>query len=347
MKAYNFVFDMDGTLIDHEQKLKEGVVEMFQTIADNSPNATFTIASGARFNQILKTVNNINAGLKDRQINFNIISNTGAIIYQNDKIEKNHLDSSLIEQIFNIIKKYDENFIVLFRGTEEDYYLKQDNPEIDKIVKKNAEMAKNFGIIAIEKTFNELSELIKNQDVLSLEIVPSKNKNKIFEEIYEFCINNKLNSSNAPFAIEISKLGKINAMAKIFNKKNEQGEIVADFDNVVYMGDGANDVEAFKVVGISFGIGDDLDVVKHSTFAIENYKQATDFLFQPTTLDLYSISKKRISLLERYKLAETYSNVPNEAYKFLKTIKHQLKIKGCYLKNKIKFLKKRKNELVK
>ena len=339
MKAYNFVFDMDGTLIDHEQKLKEGVVEMFQTIADNSPNATFTIASGARFNQILKTVNNINAGLKDRQINFNIISNTGAIIYQNDKIEKNHLDSSLIEQIFNIIKKYDENFIVLFRGTEEDYYLKQENPEFDKIVKKHANIAKNFGIIAIEKTLNELSTLIKNQDVLSLEIVPSKNKNKVFEAIYEFCVNNNLNSSNAPFAIEISKLGKINAMAKIFNKKNEQGEIVADFDNVVYMGDGANDVEAFKVVGISFGIGDDLEVVKHATFAIENYKQVTDFLFKPTTIDLYSISSKRISLLERYKLAETYSNVPNKTYKLFKQIKYKLKMKSGYIISNVKCFK--------
>ena len=339
MKAYNFVFDMDGTLIDHEQKLKEGVVEMFQTIADNSPNATFTIASGARFKQILKRVNNINARVNDRQINFNIISKTVAIIYQNDKIEKNHLDSSLIEQIFNIIKKYDENFIVLFRGTEEDYYLKQENPEFDKIVKKHANIAKNFGIIAIEKTLNELSELIKNQDVLSLEIVPSKNKNKVFEAIYEFCINNKLNSSNAPFAIEISKLGKINAMAKIFNKKNEQGEIVADFDNVVYMGDGANDVEAFKVVGISFGIGDDLDVIKHATFAIENYKQATDFLFQPTTLDLYSISSKRISLLERYKLAETYSNVPNKTYKLFKQIKYKLKMKSGYIISNVKCFK--------
>ena len=228
---------------------------------------------------------------------------------------------------------------MLFRGTEEDYYLKQENPEFDKIVKKHANIAKNFGIIAIEKTLNELSTLIKNQDVLCLEIVPSKNKNKVFEAIYEFCVNNNLNSSNAPFAIEISKLGKINAMAKIFNKKNEQGEIVADFDNVVYMGDGANDVEAFKVVGISFGIGDDLEVVKHATFAIENYKQATDFLFQPTTLDLYSISSKRISLLERYKLAETYSNVPNKTYKLFKQIKYKLKMKSGYIISNVKCFK--------
>ena len=44
MKPLYYTFDLNGTLIDSKQQLKEGVVEMFDEIITNQPNAIITIS---------------------------------------------------------------------------------------------------------------------------------------------------------------------------------------------------------------------------------------------------------------------------------------------------------------
>ena len=58
----HYTFDLDGTLIDSKGELKDGVVQMFDEILANVKDPVFTIASGARINQIEEAMSKINKG---------------------------------------------------------------------------------------------------------------------------------------------------------------------------------------------------------------------------------------------------------------------------------------------
>ena len=76
----HYTFDLDGTLIDGKGELKDGVVEMFDEILANVKEPVFTIASGARINQVEAAMNKINARLKNGQARYNVVANSGSII---------------------------------------------------------------------------------------------------------------------------------------------------------------------------------------------------------------------------------------------------------------------------
>ena len=178
----NYIYDMDGTLIDGKQEIKNGVIEMFDCIIENTPNAKFTIASGSRLNQIQATVNKIKSSTKN-QIEFNIIAHAGSLILYNNEIIKCALSEEENNIVLEIIKKYDKEAMVVYRGLNEDYHIQPKTKKEADFYDAVLEIGNRYGIYSNPLSANEIEKNIKNQDVLSVEIVSVNFQNEIYEEL--------------------------------------------------------------------------------------------------------------------------------------------------------------------
>ena len=292
----NFIFDMDGTLIDSKQMLKNGVVEMFECLKNNVTHANFAIASGARLNQIERVCEEINSRLTSK-INFNKISNCGACINHNGINEYRELTNEIMAEIICICKTVDKDSIIVCRGKEIDYATLPQSTEGQEFFHEVDNIARQFGIITQAVSESEFSSRIQQNDVLSVEIISKKKQNEIYKNLQSIIENHGLYVALG-YAIEISTLGKVAAIEKLFMLQNRDNQDNS-FENTVYMGDGYNDVEVFERAKLSFGIGDNLFVLKHATYAIDNYKQATDFLFSSDKDSLKISSVQKLENLGR------------------------------------------------
>ena len=285
-----FVFDLDGTLIDKNQKLFSGVVKMFDEMLAKAPNASFTIASGSRLNQIEKITAEINQKLKNGKIDFNIISNAGSIVKRADGyMYRMPIKESDMKDVMRAVKESDDKAIMIFRTDEKDLmYLPKSLMEKGKH-KLIDVIGKKYWLTPEYALTQQILNAIKDEKIYSAEIVSLTKRKSVFEKINKSLKTKSLKLSDS-MAMELSNCGKLEALKMLF---------VGDLSNMVYVGDGKNDIEPMQQAKVSYALGKKLEVLNSATFAITSHKQITDNLFND--VDLTKSSQERKEQVENSK----------------------------------------------
>lgn len=298
MKPLYYTFDLDGTLIDSKQQLKPGVVEMFDQIAKNQPNAIITIASGARPNQIKAVVDDINRQLKNGKINPTIIACGGSYIQSsNSGTLIKHLTHQDIHAVEKSLEDVGAEAIRVLRTEYGDFYPQPVNKKEKALYKLLEKVGSSFGIEPLPLSNKAFGQMIANGDVLSLEyiILDKKKRNEFVKQFSVVNKNPTLNISGGT-SCQIANFGKKGALIERFGE--------GALKKMVYMGDGMNDVEMFKNSYVSFGVGSKFKAVRHAHYAIPDYQTATNYLFgeESKVGEIEEISKTRLKELKQSKI---------------------------------------------
>ena len=310
----HYTFDLDGTLIDGKGELKDGVVEMFDEILANVKEPVFTIASGARINQVETAMNKINARLKNGQARYNVVANSGSIIRTTSgKMTINALTGRDCSAACNVVSTISPNSIIIYRTMLYDYveYPKNSTQKALHTILLN--VGEKFGIEAQEVDEKDIVKLARGNEVMNILVIclNPKEKKQIFEALQNRFGIGEISISDGT-AIDISTYGKKLALVKRFGAETVK--------KMVYVGDGNNDIEMLSSARHSFGVGKKLKVVSEAVYAITNYKQITDNLFHGK--DLTEESKARIEFLKKTFLGKKIKI----GFDKLKANKHELEM---------------------
>lgn len=278
MEKRFFAFDVDGTLITSQGKVQPFVAELFQSIYKKYDDPTVMFVSGADVQKIKDSIKLIEtqAGLKIK--NPYIIALTGAVILKPDNTlfcAPTFMDENIcneMEEITYTCEKYayiayatDEgNFFVDYRKEQQDnHWLSAE--EVVEVAYKLA----RFSIQPIEKA--KLLDLQKNHKVRSAWIlIADKEKNlQVYENLLKWTKNyDDLNISGG-FDMCVGFSSKLQAIRKVCG---------SDLENLVYFGDGENDLEllALGKMGLikgSVGVGSKVEVLKSADLAVPYFNQ--------------------------------------------------------------------------
>jgi len=287
----HYTFDLDGTLIDSKGELKDGVVQMFDEILANVKAPVFTIASGARINQIEEAMSKINKGLKNGQVHYNVVANSGSIIRTTSGKETvNPLTGRDCSAVCNIVNTISPNSIIIYRTMLYDYMEYPKNSTQKALHALLLNVGEKFGIEPEEVSEKDIVKFARGNEVMNILVIclNPKEKKQIFEALQNRFGIGDINISDGT-AIDISTYGKKLALVKRFG--------IETVKKMVYVGDGKNDIEMLSSARHSFGVGKKLKVVSQAVYAVTNYKQITDSLFHDK--DLTEESKARIEFLKK------------------------------------------------
>ena len=287
----HYTFDLDGTLIEDGGELKEGVVEMFDEILANVKDPVFTIASGARINQIQETMNKINSQLKNGKIRYNVVANSGSLISTTTgKMQINPLSGRDCSTICNVVKTINPNSIVVFRTMLYDYMEYPETTTQKALHSLFLSVAPKFGIEAEEIPYKDIVKIARSEEVMNVLVLclDPKDKRKIYNALQsQFGVGDI--SVTDGTVIDISTYGKKLALVKRFGLETVK--------RMVYVGDGKNDIEMLESARHSYGVGKKLKVVSRASYAVSHYKQITDNLFHDK--DISAESNERINFLKK------------------------------------------------
>lgn len=286
-----FAFDLDGTLVDKKGKLVNGVVELFNNTIKQNMYPKFLICTGNDVGAVKETVNEINNELKTKYnqepIKFAISACAGAVIIDEDgkQIRETSLSYDDFNNIFEKTKSIDPKAIVLFRDDKNLYYtapksLSKENLKILtlKIITKLKPIG-DFKVVALDASKRDA--LLKANKIRSLEILTlSSEKNKIItgalsKEFKDLTVS-------PGFTIQVSDGSKLDSIREVFGDNLEE---------VMYMGDGYNDIIPMKSCKISFAVGKKSKVLQSATIALQEFGDVNKVLFEQVD---YSEKSKQV-----------------------------------------------------
>ena len=262
-----FAFDVDGTLVNKQMQILPGAAEFIGKIIDSINNVEIVITSGASLHEVELAIKLINQNLGEEKFTPKIIAHGGAYIQIDEKTKvENPLEPNELEELLRIVYNIDPHCAICFRTKEVNFYADKNLPE--NIIKTMRSLPKSFNAVNNQKSLEFRDVKINSREIFGLEIISAKNPTiyKMLKERYEkegFIVS-------FGTCIEINKVGKVNALLKVYD----------DLKNVIYFGDGYNDIPCFRECGVSFGIGNNYEAIKYATHKIKTYYEAIEKFFE-------------------------------------------------------------------
>lgn len=303
-KTYDkFVFDMDGTLIDDNLAIKDGVVDLFYDIMTKVENPKILICTGNGLREVINFLTKLNPELENKfkfEQNENLINEYkskidiacfgGAYVIRNcgkgEIVWNKKISKSQYEKVIKILNANGEKFFMALQTMDGIFYLK---PKMiaEKVIINVLKLVKSFigyknvNICGLNK--NEYIQKIENGEVYSLNVLMKdfKDKGKLEKQMQEAIsgIDCSVNTS-----IQIRNGDKLVAIKNAFG--------ISNGDGLVYIGDGLNDIKAMKFANLSLALGENVKVLKSSNLALESIEDASKVIF--TDVDYKNISLKVI-----------------------------------------------------
>ena len=267
-----FVFDLHGTILDDKRRVKNDALVAFEVLSRLYPEASFTIASGARLSQVEDAIRLIRYKL-GRRIDFNIIANSGSVIKKsNGQLEVDSIDFNEYCNIVESIRNHAEKHLMVYRCDKRDYCIWPQSPVQSVIYHFLKQHGKKYFVEPSFLTDSHIREKIMTQKLMSI-LVVSPSMSRDVEKSIKGVGGQGLKASYSDkglerFTLEISKNGKFGAINKLFG----------DTENIIYFGDSANDKECFQNAKLSFGFGKNYNAIKHATYLVDDFIQVLDAL---------------------------------------------------------------------
>lgn len=238
-----YAFDIEGTLYKGGH-LRDGVDKLFQEISKTGKPIMFV--SGMNEAEITRVVaqieNEANIDLSKATISYN----AGAVIRGQDGkyIAKNYLSDIDIAHIENIVENHSDSAIIVRRSKDNNYRFAITEAEglapkakklATQVIVKLLEIMK---VVELDSQIATRNQMCALKDVGSLEIVALPNivkelAKKLASELPHLTIN-------AGASLQISTKNKMYAIQKVFGE---------DLKDIMYFGDGINDLECLRNCG--------------------------------------------------------------------------------------------------
>ncbi len=235
--------DFDGTLLNDDKNVSKVTKERLKLYKDLGyliVGVTARILNSAKKSVPLDIFNYI-------------ILNNGASIYNVDTNSMNYIGYIAFDEIQKITKEFEQLCTQIDYITENTYYtyIKKQNSNYDFIKDIN-------DLDEIDEQIVRMNMFFKDRDNINTyyELIKSKYKNVNCFIMQDSGSDNKwlvLNPKNVNKASTLEKLGNIENIK---------------LDEMIYFGDGLNDLEVMKKVGLSVAMGNALDEVKKQATCI-------------------------------------------------------------------------------
>ncbi|MGN1227556.1 MAG: HAD hydrolase family protein [Christensenellales bacterium] len=294
MKYNKFAFDMDGTLVDSHFKLNEGVVNFFYNILTKVDNPKILINSGNSVENALHAFYLIKAELNKKygsevadKFKISISGFAGSVVIDENghTIWNKGISISNYNIINQIISGIDENSFIIARTKEGLAYNKPNLVSKDRVIVELIKMLYNLMGPGNDKTIGlseqDFIKLFEEKKVRSLEILSlNKMLNKEITRVLSSALNGKLTVSGG-MCVQVSCGSKLQSIKQIFGD---------DLQNVVYVGDGYNDIPPLSMCGKTFALGQKVKVLESADFAVRDFNDINNSIFFDADLSEVSSS---------------------------------------------------------
>ena len=233
-------FDVDGTLIDCMNGMKDMSISVKQAIRKVQENGDYVFISTGRPYALLD----------EKILNFGfdgfILANGAHVIINNETIHSEPIEKEFIKGIVNELENNNIEYVL---QSELYSYMKESCKEFYDYYDK----------IGISRTYFKDTFNVEEIDVHKLEMLcPS-------EEIKELCLNLIKTNPECDYFSSVNK-----SAVEVYLKKNTKGTAIlkaieyldVKIENTYAFGDGKNDIEMLSTVGCGIAMGNASDEVK-------------------------------------------------------------------------------------
>lgn len=310
IRKYNkFAFDLDGTLMDSNGEIINGVVDLFYDILTKVDNPQILICTSNTYRGVLGFLTKLNTELekkfeKDNDLDyfeysapniaiscyggsFVVLNNGKGKVIHNQKVTPKQYD-----RVKNIVEKADKKSIILLNCETGFYYAEPKLLSTDKVrygvlnALKSVLGFKKFTFNAVK--YDDFISKINNNEVYAIDVYCGNSQAK-------FALKKELDKYSSEYdcsvdsSVQIKNGSKLQSIKDVFNITSGEG--------VVYIGNGYNDIDAMKFAELSLAVGSKVGVLKSATYALEELADASNVIF--TTVDYKDISNKVIAKAEK------------------------------------------------
>ncbi len=279
----NFTFDVEGTLIDSYGNLNPGATSFISNILDTIKNPNITLISDrsaydtkeviARINQEFASLN------KSCKLQPNIIGFGGADIHQARgnrliSIKNTGLPLNSLNHLQREINSCDIGGVIVYCTENGNFYIQPSIASKARLMASMFEMKErkkgNAGFQIIPCDYEYIFENPQLGDIYSLEILTfnKESSKKMYDKLQTFCKNRQL-TINAGNTIQITTRSRLESLNYLYDNLTP---------NMVYVGDGNNDIECLKYFTPSFAVGKNLQALSSANVAINDFEQIIPFL---------------------------------------------------------------------
>ena len=278
-------FDIDGTLTDRQTNIQQGVKNIF--LDNRLKNYIVLFVTGNTITTVGKVRENLKK-LAGKTISVNSYCATlgGSIIYDDNgnKILERFLCRKRIKNFFNTATKIDPDCVFLFMHNDHQTFNHITSEKIKSIVDKNL---KNLNMALDEIVFDneDYHTLLPKLDrIYSVNIFSLNHAKDIMEALSPLAqdAGYPIYISKHEYMVQIAANSKLKALKYMVAKLKKDKVFEGDLGDVVYFGDGGNDVECLKACGLSVARGSNLDkaVVDASNIYAEDITPHLDMILK-------------------------------------------------------------------
>ncbi len=286
----NFIFDIDGTLMQENGDINPYVYDLFRNILSQKNNPQIIFNTSASIPRIKHLISNIKKEVGD----FKPIISTfaGSLIFNKEDfpIYSQTIEYDMIKFIEKTAKSIDKNSILFCRTRDENLFVKPKFLSKKKAIvaflrlnqlfkSKKAETARSI-------TEEEFENYMKGNNFYEVEVLSlNKNKNKEITKklTTELALNFPYGSVSGGKLIHISGSSKLDAVNLLLNAEG--------IEKSVYFGDSYNDIDCLETIPTSFAVGENVKALKAGTYAYKDLSLANKLLYgelNPATANLKS-----------------------------------------------------------
>jgi len=292
--ARTLAFDVDGTIVDKKGNIDPGVMALFNKADLN--DTSFIFLSGNTLSNIEQTVKHINAQLNNptgQKITPYMVANCGAQVVspQGKMLRHVTIPNNKARTIVMMSRYYDRGAIFIYSAGNTYYVENQDHIKEHSYPRfiKNAVLIRQYKKRELEKgdmgiDIKETKRLNTLQDFVDF-TAQNGGINSIYvactsgdEVVHRSVANAMLTTAEGlPMYDGISKKcipadSKMHALSYILNLEKDNDKYVDDVSEVVYFGDGTNDIQLLRACNLSVARGKKLPkyIKKQATYALDD-----------------------------------------------------------------------------
>lgn len=302
MEYRTLAFDIDGTIINNEGKVDSKVMALFNKADLNK--TTFIFLTGGTSLNALKALRLINKNLNNptgKEIKAYYTSDCGAKIVSPDgKVIQDNAFST--DEIFNIVEavRNADNGSAIIYATRNAYFIENQehlksgsfgryvkNGVMLHLYKRSERKKGDMGIVINEcnyvKDKQEIASFIAtNGEIASIFIAPTSHdkdvKMQVLNSVKDAAQNHPLYSGRLACVAYDSKLSALKTILEIEKDNPKYADSVRQ---VVYFGDGTNDIEMLETCNLSIARGEKLKekVVNAATIKLDDCTEFASKLY--------------------------------------------------------------------
>lgn len=286
MEKLTLAFDIEGTLLDKKGKLFPQVLDIFRKADFSKTN--FALLTGGNYKVALETIKQINENLEKDEFRPWVAVNGGAQIYNpnGELVVDKSLSAETLDKAITTAKGIDENAIFMYATTEDNFVESQktlfNNTAMAFYKRKDAKKGcSGLSLIDVEGTnsgrkVEEILDEIGSVKGLYVVSLSGEKRAKVFNEL-----SKSLDGEASVFGgkyMAVNPSTKLDALRYILANGRSMPKNIED---VVYFGDGLNDVECLSTCNISVARGKDAcaEAVAAAKFSIDDLSNFADALY--------------------------------------------------------------------